>query len=51
MYLTSIGHTVFVSPVKWAIILAPLAMVFALSYGIQKVRPATAQVLFWFSRR
>ena len=46
MYLTSIGHTIFVSPVKWAIILAPLAMVFALSYGIQKVRPATAQVLF-----
>jgi len=24
-----------------------LAMVFALSFGVQKVRPATAQVLFW----
>jgi len=47
MYLTSIGYAIFVSPVKWAIILAPLAMVFALSFGIQKVRPATAQVLFW----
>jgi FtsH-binding integral membrane protein len=47
MYLTSIGYAVFVSPVKWAIILAPLAMVFALGYGIRKVRPATAQVLFW----
>src|SRR5438876_7466385 len=47
MYLTSIGYTVFVSPVKWVIILAPLAMVFGLSYGIQKVRPGTAQVLFW----
>ena len=46
MYLTSIGHTIFVSPVKWVIMLAPLAMVFGLSYGIQKVRPATAQVLF-----
>ena len=46
MYLTSIGHTIFVSPVKWVIMLAPLAMVFGLSYGIMKVRPATAQVLF-----
>jgi FtsH-binding integral membrane protein len=46
VYLTSIGHTLFVSPVKWIVILAPLAMVFALSYGIQRVRPATAQVLF-----
>jgi FtsH-binding integral membrane protein len=46
LYLTSIGHTLFVSPVKWIVILAPLAMVFALSYGIQRVRPATAQVLF-----
>jgi hypothetical protein len=26
MYLTSIGYTVFVSPVKWAIILAPLVV-------------------------
>src|SRR5262245_15378955 len=47
MYLTSIGYTIFVSPVKWVIFLAPLAMVFGLSYGIQKVRPATAQILFW----
>ncbi len=47
MYLTSIGHTIFVSPVKWVIMLAPLAMVFGLSFGIQRLRPATAQVLFW----
>ena len=46
MYLTSTGYTLFVSPVKWVVILAPLAMVFALSYGIQRVRPATAQLLF-----
>jgi hypothetical protein len=26
---TPIGYTIFVSPVKWVIILAPLAMVFA----------------------
>src|SRR5256885_13192955 len=42
MYLTSVGYTMFVSPLKWAVILAPLAMVFVLSFGIQRVRPATA---------
>jgi FtsH-binding integral membrane protein len=44
MYLTSIGYMMFVSPVKWVVILAPLAMVFGLSFGIQRVRPNTAQV-------
>jgi uncharacterized protein len=47
MYLTSIGYMMFVSPVKWVVILAPLAMIFGLSFGIQRVRPAVAQVLFW----
>jgi hypothetical protein len=47
MYLTSIGYTMFVSPVKWIVILAPLAMVFGLSLGIERLRPATAQLLFW----
>jgi FtsH-binding integral membrane protein len=45
--LTSFGYAVFVSPLKWAIILAPLALVFVLSFGVQRMRPATAQVLFW----
>jgi hypothetical protein len=47
MYLTSIGYTMFVSPVKWIVILAPLALVFGLSFGIERLRPATAQLLFW----
>jgi FtsH-binding integral membrane protein len=38
---------VFVSPLKWAIILAPLALVFVLSFGMERMRPATAQMLFW----
>ncbi len=46
-YLTPLGYTLFVSPVKWAVILAPLVMVFALSYGMNRVRPATAHVMFW----
>jgi hypothetical protein len=47
MYLTPVGYALFVSPLKWAIILAPLAFVFGLSFGIDRLRPAIAQLLFW----
>ena len=47
MYLTPLGYVMFVSPVKWAVILAPLAMVFVLSFGIERMRPATAHLMFW----
>jgi hypothetical protein len=47
VYLTQIGYYVFVSPMKWLIMLSPLALVFALSFGIERLRPATAQLLFW----
>jgi len=47
MYLTPLGYALFVSPLKWAIILAPLALVFGLSFGIERLRPAIAQLLFW----
>src|SRR5881396_1614617 len=41
------GNAMYVSPLKWLFILAPLAMVFAISAGINRLRPATAQMLFW----
>jgi uncharacterized protein len=47
MYLTPLGYAVFVSPLKWAVILSPLALVFGLSFGIERLRPAAAQLLFW----
>jgi FtsH-binding integral membrane protein len=47
MFLTPLGYALFASPLKWAVILAPLAMVFVLSFGIERLRPATAQLLFW----
>ena len=47
VYLTPIGYYVFVSWLKWAIILAPLALVFVLSFGIERMHPATAQIVFW----
>jgi FtsH-binding integral membrane protein len=46
-YLTPIGVMFFVSWLKWVIMLSPLAFVFALSFGIERLRPATAQILFW----
>jgi FtsH-binding integral membrane protein len=47
LFLTPIGYYTFVSPLKWVIMLSPLAMVLVLSFGIERLRPAVAQVLFW----
>src|SRR6516162_110586 len=47
VYLTPVGYAAFVSPLKWVLILAPLALVFGLSFGIERLRPAIAQLLFW----
>ena len=47
VYLTPLGYALFVSWLKWAVILAPLALVFVISFGIERLRPAMAQVLFW----
>ena len=45
--LTEIGYALLVSPFKWVIIFAPLAVVLGLSFGGGRMRPATAQFLFW----
>jgi FtsH-binding integral membrane protein len=47
MYLTPLGYALFVGPLKWPVILAPLALVFVLSFGIERLRPTVAQLLFW----
>src|SRR5919109_3346136 len=47
MYLTQFGYTLFVSPVKWVVMLAPLGMVFLLSYAIERMRTTTAHAMFW----
>jgi FtsH-binding integral membrane protein len=47
LYLTQFGYYIYVSPIKWVIMLAPLAMVFVLSFGVDRMRPATAQITFW----
>jgi len=47
LMLTDFGRSVFLTPLKWVVILAPLALVFVLTFGIEKMRPAVAQVIFW----
>jgi FtsH-binding integral membrane protein len=45
--LTPFGNTIFVSPLKWALILAPLALVMLLSFRIDKMSVSAAQATFW----
>jgi uncharacterized protein len=47
MYLTQLGHTLFVSPLKWVLMFAPLAFVFFLSWRIYSMSVGAAQIAFW----
>lgn len=47
LYLTPFGHALFFSPLRWIVMLSPLAVVFALSFSAERLRPTTAQLLFW----
>ncbi len=47
MYLTSFGQLLYVSPLKWVIMLAPLGFVFFLSWRIYKMSVGAAQIAFW----
>ncbi len=44
---TSIGQVLFGSPLMWVIVLAPLAMVFFLSFRVGKMSVGAAQTTFW----
>src|SRR4051812_23967591 len=45
--LTSFGATLFGSPLMWVIFLAPLALVFFLSFRINNMSVGAAQTTFW----
>lgn len=45
--LTEFGRLLFVSPLKWVIMLAPLGMVFLISARINKMSVSGAQMAFW----
>jgi FtsH-binding integral membrane protein len=44
---TAFGQAVYGSPLKWVILFAPLALVFFLSFRIDKISAFTAQLTFW----
>jgi uncharacterized protein len=45
--LTPFGHLIFQSPLMWVVVLAPLALVFVMSFGINRLEPGTALMLFF----
>jgi uncharacterized protein len=45
--LTPFGQTIFESPLMWVLILAPLGLVFAISFGINRLSAGTALALFF----
>jgi len=45
--LTSIGNSIYMSGLKWIVMLAPLGIVFYMSFGINKMSAAKAQTTFW----
>ena len=44
---TSIGNALFFSGLKWIVMLAPLGIVFYMSFGINKMSASKAQTTFW----
>lgn len=45
--LTSLGAAIYTSPLRWVVMLAPLGAVFFLSFRIERMSVAAAQLTFW----
>ena len=45
--LTDFGKTIYTSGLKWVLMLAPLGVVFYMSFGIAKMSASKAQTTFW----
>jgi len=45
--LTDLGALLYGSPLQWVVMLAPLAFVLVLSFGINKLSVPASQALFW----
>ncbi len=45
--LTSLGNSLYNSGLAWVVMLAPLAVVFYMSFGIAKMSASKAQTVFW----
>ncbi|MCS0496799.1 Bax inhibitor-1/YccA family protein [Ancylobacter sp. MQZ15Z-1] len=47
VYLTQFGAALFLSPLRWVVMLAPLAAVFFLSFRVDRMSVGAAQIVFW----
>ena len=47
LQLTSLGDSIFNSPLRYALMFAPLGFVMVLSFGINKLSASATQMLFW----
>lgn len=45
--LTSFGTLLYGSPLRWVIMLAPLALVFFLGFRIERMTVSSARIMFW----
>jgi FtsH-binding integral membrane protein len=45
--LTPFGQAIYMSPLKWVILFAPIGLVFFLSFRIEKMSAFAAQVTYW----
>ena len=45
--LTQLGNAIYMSGLKWLVMLAPLGIVFYMSFGINKMSASKAQTTFW----
>ena len=45
--LTPLGAALYTSPLRWVVMLAPLAFVMVMSFGINKLSAAAAQMVFY----
>lgn len=47
LWLTELGVTLYTTPLKWVLMLAPLAVVFFLSFRVHKMSPSAARGTFY----
>ena len=47
LIFTSFGNSIYASGLAWVVMLAPLGVVFYMSFGINKMSAAKAQTVFW----
>jgi uncharacterized protein len=45
--LTAFGAAVYTSPLRWVLMLSPLAFIFFFSFKIESLKPSTAQMMFF----